>query len=418
VKHLDLIHLDFLYTAVSWVLLRWHQFFSLFMDKNSGLTWALSVVMLVVTARLLLFRMFVKQVHFQRRMQEMAPRMNEVKAKYKDDKQMQQQEIMKLQREEGFNPITGCLPIFLQLPIFLGLYHVLRHLSYSVTAANLYLAHKPLTAVQTKQLTLYSFSRSETISAAKARLFGAPLAASFHDSAAIIDSLGGHGAAHTRLVILPLLVISALATFATQLLVRRNQTTVPTGTNATMQKLFLWVFPVGVLASGLIFNFPLGVLLYWFSSNLWTLGQQAYIIRFHPPAVVETSSTPSAAAEALKPKPGQKPNYARTRPAKSAPNSPSSPTGTGTATKTPTKGSGGNAAASNGAGRNGAVPASDAPTPADAQSGDSDADDSAAPPAPDAVNPAAQRPQRSGPRTNRPGTRPAAKRPSQAKKRR
>src|ERR1700729_4181505 len=101
--HFSLFHVDFLYIIVSWVLLRWHQFFSLFMDKNSGLNWALSVVMLVVTARLLLFRMFIKQVHFQRRMQEMAPRLNEIKKKYKDDRAAQQRETMELQRQGGVN---------------------------------------------------------------------------------------------------------------------------------------------------------------------------------------------------------------------------------------------------------------------------------------------------------------------------
>src|SRR5580698_2308565 len=137
----SLFHLDFLYIAVSWVLLRWHQLFSLFIPKNSGLNWSLSIVMLVVTARLLLFRLFIKQVHYQRRMQEMAPKMNEIKAKYKDDKQAQQREMMKLQQEEGFNPLSGCLPMFLQLPVFLCLFHVLRHLSNSVKIANTVQAH-------------------------------------------------------------------------------------------------------------------------------------------------------------------------------------------------------------------------------------------------------------------------------------
>ena len=123
------------------MLLRWHQFFSLFMDKDSGLNWALSIVMLVVTARLLLFRMFIKQVHFQRRMQEMAPKFNEIKKKYTNDRAAQQRETMALQREEGFNPLAGCLPMFLQIPVFLGLYHVLRHLSNSVNAANAYIAN-------------------------------------------------------------------------------------------------------------------------------------------------------------------------------------------------------------------------------------------------------------------------------------
>jgi YidC/Oxa1 family membrane protein insertase len=402
VKHLDLIHLDFLYTAVSWVLLRWHQLFSLFLGKNSGLNWSLSIVMLVVTARLLLVRLFIRQVHFQRRMQDMAPRLNELKTKYKDDKARQQQEIMNLQREEGFNPLTGCLPILLQLPIFLGLYHVLRHLAYSITAANLAQKNLPLTTAQTRQLTLYHFTKSETISAAQAKLFGAPLAASFRDSTATIVHLGGD-AAHTRLIILPLLVISALATFCTQLLVRRNQTTVPTGTNATIQRAMMWLFPLGVLASGLLFNFPLGVLLYWFATNVWTLAQQAYIIRFHPPEVVVTSSVPTEAAKKLAPRPGQKPQYDRGRPAKAAntSNSNAASAGSSGSVKSP------KAVGAGDDGDAGTTDALGAETDASASGG-----------VPDVVPPAAPRPQRSGQRTTRPGSRPAAKRPSQAKKRR
>src|ERR1700712_262613 len=159
----SLFHLDFLYIAVSWVLLRWHQFFSLFMDKDSGLNWALSIVMLVVTARLLLFRMFIKQVHFQRRMQEMSPKFAEIKKKYANDRAAQQRETMALQREEGFNPLAGCLPMFLQIPVFLGLYHVLRHLADSASAADRVKAGKA-GAGTIKQLTMYGFSQNETIS--------------------------------------------------------------------------------------------------------------------------------------------------------------------------------------------------------------------------------------------------------------
>jgi YidC/Oxa1 family membrane protein insertase len=66
---------DFLYTAVSWVLLRWHQLFTAVgLDKDGGLNWALSIVFLVITARILLFRFFVKQVHYQRHMQLMQPK--------------------------------------------------------------------------------------------------------------------------------------------------------------------------------------------------------------------------------------------------------------------------------------------------------------------------------------------------------
>jgi YidC/Oxa1 family membrane protein insertase len=294
--------LNFLYTAVSWVLLRWHDFFSLIgLNKNSGLNWALSIMFLVITARVLLVRLFIKQVHYQRHMQEMQPKMNAIKAKYKDDRQAQQREMMKLQQEEGFNPLAGCLPIALQLPLFLALFHVLRHLSNSVTRPH-----------GDPHLTLYSFTESQTLSAAKAKLFGAPLAASFHDSANLIEHTLGGNVTSTRLVIVPLLVISAAATFLTQLMVKRNATVTPEGTAATVQKAMLYLIPLGVLASGLLFNFPLGVLLYWFTSNLWTLGQQAYIIRFHQPAP-KAAAPVGEAGRSLAPRPGAKPDHNRSR---------------------------------------------------------------------------------------------------------
>jgi YidC/Oxa1 family membrane protein insertase len=386
--HFSLFHLDFLYIAVTWVLLRWHQLFSLFMDPKGGLTWALSVVMLVVTARLLLFRMFIKQVHFQRRMQEMAPKFNEIKKKYKDDRAAQQRETMALQREEGFNPLAGCLPMFLQIPVFLGLYHVLRHLADSANAADRVnkTTGAAASARDLHQLTMYGFSQNETISAAKAKLFGAPLAGSFRDGATALAKLGGD-VTSTRLVILPLLLISALATFATQLLARANQTVAPTGSNAALQKIFLWVFPLGVLASGLIFNFPLGVLLYWFTSNTWTLAQQAYIIRFHPPAT-PAASVSTTTAKAVAPRPGQKPVYDRTRANKRTP----SPGIDGAPDATPS------------------TPVDEIVEPSPAANNANGSD---------VVPPSVPRPQRSGQRTSRPGTnRPAAKRPSRAKKRR
>lgn len=346
--------LNFLYTAVSWVLLRWHDLFSLFLDKDSGLNWALSIVFLVVTARILLFRVFLKQVHYQRHMQEMQPKIQALRKKYKDDKAEMQRQMMKLQQDQGFNPLSGCLPMFLQIPIFIGLYHVLRHLA--AAASTTYQQHHP------DRLHLYSFSSDETISAAKAKLFGAPLAARLTDSPSQIKDLLGGDVTVTRVVIVFLVVISAGATYMTQRLVRSGATTVPEGTAATVQKLMLYVIPVMTLGSGLFF--PLGVLLYWFTSNTWTMGQQFYINKFHPhPDKDKVAPVVGELGKTLAPKPGQRPN------------SKAKPT---TLVKAP------------------------------------EADDTAAAavqPARNASRPG-QRPQRAG------GNRPPAKRPSQAKKRR
>ncbi|HYY90127.1 MAG TPA: membrane protein insertase YidC, partial [Chloroflexota bacterium] len=301
--------LNFLYVAVSWVMLRWHDLFDA-IGVGANWAWVLSIVFLVITARLLLFRLFIKQVHYTRNMQKMQPKIQKLREKYKNDRAELNRQMMKLQQEEGFNPLSGCLPMFLQIPVFLGLYHVLRHLANAAKPGS---HGKPSLCDQyaanhnfdNHLLSLYTFSKSETCQAAGAKIFGTPIGVTFRDSGDTIRALGGDpGSARWLLIVL--LVISAAATLGTQLLVRANQTTVPEGTAATVQRLMMWVIPLGVLASGLLFNFPLGVLLYWFTSNLWTLAQQGYIIRYHPPTE-EPVKPVGELGKTLAPRPGQRP---------------------------------------------------------------------------------------------------------------
>jgi YidC/Oxa1 family membrane protein insertase len=298
--------LNFLYIAVSWVLLRWHDLFThIGFSDSSGIGWALSIVFLVITARLLLFRLFIRQVHYQRNMQRMQPKIQKLREKYKNDRAELNRQMMALQQEEGFNPLSGCLPMFLQFPVFIGLYHVLRHLSNSNSLCQRLGAGQHLSARAHHLLSSYTFSQTETCHASQAKIFNAPLAASFHDSGSLIRQLGGDPTS-TRITLVILLIISASATFGTQLLVRISATTTPEGTAATVQRFMLYVIPLGTLASGLLFNFPLGVLLYWFTSNLWTMGQQGYIIRFHPPTD-EPEKPVGELGRTLAPRPGQKP---------------------------------------------------------------------------------------------------------------
>jgi YidC/Oxa1 family membrane protein insertase len=206
--------LNFLYTGVSWVLLRWHQLFTLLgLSEVSGLNWALPIIFLVITARVALFRFLLRQVHYQRNMQEMQPRLQAIKEKYKNDRQAQQREMMRLQQEEGFNPLTGCLPMLLQIPIFISLFHVLRHVSNSAS-----LCH-PI-QLQNSKLSLYGFTATQTCSAAEAKLFGAPLASSLTDSQHTIESRFSASYMSTLIVTIIVVIISAAATFYTQRLVR------------------------------------------------------------------------------------------------------------------------------------------------------------------------------------------------------
>jgi YidC/Oxa1 family membrane protein insertase len=272
------MHLDLFYIPVSWVLLRWHQLLdTLGLNPNSGVTWALAIVLLVVTARLLLLPMFVKQVAYQRNMERLAPKLKRLREKYQDDRAELNRRIVQLQQQEGFSPLAGFLPLLLQIPVFLGLYHVLRHLSNSTALCP---------GAGNGLLHLYTFTSAQTCSAAQAKLFGAPLAASFRSSAQHVSLLGGDVAA-TRIVILLLLVISAAATVATTLRARANTTVAPEGPAVMVQRIMLFLIPLGLLAGGLLFPVPLGVVLYWLTSNLWTLAQQAYIIRFHPARIAQ-----------------------------------------------------------------------------------------------------------------------------------
>jgi YidC/Oxa1 family membrane protein insertase len=369
--------LDFLYTGVSWVLLRWHDLFTfLGLNSASGLNWSLSIVFLVITARLALFRFFLKQVHYQRNMQEMQPRLQAIKEKYKNDRQAQQREMMRLQQEEGFNPLAGCLPMLLQIPIFISLFHVLRHLANSVGLCENHDFTNP-------KLSLYSFTPIQTCEAAQAKLFGAPLASSLRDTPAEIQQMHGDLTA-TRVVIIVLVVVSAVATFYTQILVRQSQVTAPVGTAATVQRLMLFGIPVSVLFSGLFF--PLGVLLYWFTSNVWTMGQQLYINKFHPHVPKEAPPV-GELGKSLAPKPGQKPVRTDRRVVTPPP-------------ETPDGGSAGSAA--------------DNPDGATASGGGASGGSSGSAPRSSTPRPG-QRPNRQGAGSS---SRPGGKRPNQSKKRR
>ncbi len=297
--------LDFLYTAVSWVLLRWHALFTfLGLDAASGANWALSIVFLVVTARVLLFRLFIKQVKYQRHMQLMQPKIQALREKYKGDRAEMQRQMMALQQEQGFNPLSGCLPMFLQIPIFISLYHVLRHIAAAASPS--------YQAAHADRLHLYSFTKTQTLDAANARLFGgAPLAGRLLDSAKQIADL--HGTlGTTRIVIVFLVLVSASATYMTQRLARKGMATQPEGTAATVQRMMLYLIPLFTLGSGLFF--PLGVLLYWFTSNTWTMLQQLYINKYHPHTAAKTVET-GTVGKRLRPSAGQKPvRDARGRP--------------------------------------------------------------------------------------------------------
>jgi YidC/Oxa1 family membrane protein insertase len=286
--------LDWLYTAISWVMKQWHSLFSTFLDPAGGITWALSIMFLVVTVRLILFPLFVKQVKSQRAMQELQPEIQKLRKQYGSDRQGMSQAMMALQKERGVNPLAGCLPILPQIPIFLSLFHVLRRLQPGAKG-------------------LYSWDDTLTDQAAKADLFGAPISSSFNMSGAkeqAILALPGVTYGSIRTVALVLIPIMCLTTYFTQKQIMRRSGPVE-GQAATVQKLLLYGMPISLFVTG--FFFPIGVLLYWVTNNAWTFGQQFFILRKMPPPGSDAAKAKAAAdkpvvdPKTLAPKPGAKP---------------------------------------------------------------------------------------------------------------
>ena len=244
--------LDWLYTSIAWVLKQCHALSSTFLDPAGGGAWALAVLLLVVAVRSLLLPLAVAQMRSHRAAQALQPEVEALRARYGDDLQGAGAAVLALQRERGVSPLPGCLPALLQAPVFLALLHVLRRISPDAEG-------------------LYSWSDALTHQAAQAEVLGAPLASSF--------TLAGPPSGWA--VALLLMVAMSLTSFLTQRLVQRRSGPVQ-GPAATVQGLLLYGMPLTLFTSG--FLFPIGVLLYWAASNLWTLGQQFVLLRrFRPP---------------------------------------------------------------------------------------------------------------------------------------
>src|ERR1700740_1080579 len=106
--------------------MRLHSVLGALFGPASGLAWGLSIAILVILIRLCLVPLFVKQVHAQRKMAQHAPHLQELRKKYKNDKQRLNEETMKFYKENGVNPLAGCLPMIPQMIVFFALFNVLR----------------------------------------------------------------------------------------------------------------------------------------------------------------------------------------------------------------------------------------------------------------------------------------------------
>jgi YidC/Oxa1 family membrane protein insertase len=228
---------------------------------NVGLTWAWSIVAITVCVRILLVPLTIRQIHSMQNLQKFAPQMKEIQKKYKHDKQKQNEELMKFYRENSINPAASCLPMLFQLPVFISLYYTLKH---------------------------YHFPPGSDLSWLHF----------IHDiSVGTTAQWGGY-------VLLVVYVLSQMASSYFMM------TTVD-----KTQRIIFMVMPLVFVF--VIARFPAGLVLYWVTTNLWTVGQglvtRRLVARTPPPTIERRSSrTPpkddgssgnGASPEAPSPKP-------------------------------------------------------------------------------------------------------------------
>lgn len=252
------------------ILVFWHWIFtSLGLPADAGLTWVLSIIGLVVVVRSALIPLFVRQIKSQRKMMEIAPELRKVQEKYRGKKdqlsrEAMSRETMALYKKHGTTPVSSCLPLLVQMPILLGMFYTLsdvkKHAEWGVGGVGLL----------NKELTWQFY---------EAKLFGvAPLHTSLIE--AVTQKPDGWEATVTILVILVILMIASQFITQLQIISKNLSPEAKTGQAYQMQRIMLYILPLAFIFSGVFF--PLGVVLYWFTSNIWTMVQQFLVIRNLP----------------------------------------------------------------------------------------------------------------------------------------
>jgi len=253
-----------LYYVISVVMIGFHKLASQVFDPSSGAAWVISIVGLTLVIRAALIPLFVKQIKSSRNMQLLQPKVKDLQKKYGHDRERLAQETMKLYRDAGTNPFASCMPILLQMPIFLALFRLLD------------------LAADGEPRGILTNSQAEDFG--RAELFGVPISKTF---------LTADGVLGVQVMALVLVFAMLVTTFTTQrqLMTKNMPEAALTGPYAQQQKMLLYVLPVVFAVGGIAF--PIGVLIYWTVSNLWTMGQQFYVIRRNP-----APGTPAAKAKA------------------------------------------------------------------------------------------------------------------------
>jgi YidC/Oxa1 family membrane protein insertase len=240
-----------------------------FFHSHLGVSWGFSIVLLTVCVRALLIPLTVKQFGSMQRLQQLQPQLKALQAKYKDDKERQQQEMMRFYRENKVNPLGSCLPMVAQIPVFIGLFYMLRKSLRGDICPGIQAAFRQSYAAK-HHISLHAAASQTT-------QCGPHGGAGF----LFVSDLTNKAAGATLVVLIVLYIGSQLASS----LMMSSATMDP-----TQRKIMLFMPLIFVL---FVINFPAGVLVYWITTNTWTMAQQFVIRRRIGPV---TAAVPAGSA--------------------------------------------------------------------------------------------------------------------------
>lgn len=301
--------LDALAYPVSVIMKIWHTLFGFVVPADSGIAWVGTVIMLVVTIRLLLARSMWKQMYSMRKMAQLSPKIRKVQKEHKDDRALAAQKAQEVYKEAGVNPAAGCLPLLVQIPVFFGLYWVLINFSPA-----------DKTIAEAEQMSNGAFGPADVTSFLHAELWGVPLAAYIPMPQEMMEALkAGLTRPDVMLVALPLFIAAGIATYinmrnsmARQEAAKKLEKELRAAEEAQAEdsdsekkkkadsgeekaadatpdaadiaeqmqesmgqvmKVMLYLFPLFPLLGGLFYHFPIAIAIYWFVNNIWTMVQ-------------------------------------------------------------------------------------------------------------------------------------------------
>jgi YidC/Oxa1 family membrane protein insertase len=231
-----------------------------FFHDSIGLSWGGAIIALTIATRTLLIPLTYRQLKGMRALQVLQPRIKEIQAKYKNDRQRMQQEMMRFYQENKVNPFASCIPLLAQIPVFITLFYVLQH------------------------------DLRADICGQTAKVCSEVPPGNWGESFLFIPDLTAKAEGGVLIALLVLYVGTQLVSGL-----------VMSVTADKSQRMMMMVLPF--IFVPFVISFPAGLVLYWITTNVWTIGQQ-YVIQRVIPAPV--AATPEAVAAAKPPPPPPK----------------------------------------------------------------------------------------------------------------